>query len=113
MPVTHDFNQMTASDDRLDLLVGFTNGAVQYLNPLKKEEQAVFNDDVSNNLVHNNYIELSDIAYHHYSISELLSVQCTAYGGPNNRVHRNAQKLLVISQYEYNIPSPRHSQGCR
>ena len=51
MPVTHDFNQMTASDDHLDLLVGFTNGAVQHLNPLKKEEQAVFNDDVSNHLV--------------------------------------------------------------
>ena len=51
MPVTHDFNQMTASDSRLDLLVGFTNGAVQHLNPLKKEEQGVFNDDVSNNFV--------------------------------------------------------------
>lgn len=47
MPVCHDFNQMTASDDQLDLLVGFTNGAIQYLNPLKKEEQMVFNDDVS------------------------------------------------------------------
>ena len=51
MPVTHDFNQMTASDSRLDLLVGFTNGAVQHLNPLKKEEQGVFNDDVSSNCV--------------------------------------------------------------
>ena len=51
MPVTHDFNQMTACDDRLDLLVGFTNGAVQYLNPLKKEELAVFNDDVSTNVM--------------------------------------------------------------
>ena len=51
MPVAHDFNQMTASDDRLDLLVGFTNGAIQHLNPLKKEELAVFNDDVSTNLV--------------------------------------------------------------
>lgn len=51
MPVSHDFNQMTASDNHLDLLVGFTNGAVQHLNPLKKEEQAVFNDDVSYALV--------------------------------------------------------------
>ena len=47
MPVSHDFNQMTASNNHLDLLVGFTNGAVQHLNPLRKEEQAVFNDDVS------------------------------------------------------------------
>ena len=47
VPVCHDFNQMTTDANRLDLLVGFSSGAIQHLNPLKKESLAVFNDDVS------------------------------------------------------------------
>ena len=50
IPVCHDFNVMTRSMDHLDLVVGFSTGPLQYLNPLDKIAVCAFNEDVSENL---------------------------------------------------------------
>ncbi len=47
IPVCHDFNIMTRSVEHLDLVVGFSTGPLQYLNPLEKQAICAFNEDVS------------------------------------------------------------------
>ena len=51
IPVCHDFNVMTRSVDHLDLVVGFSTGPLQYLNPLEKLAVCAFNEDVSCSLL--------------------------------------------------------------
>ncbi|XP_078287348.1 WD repeat-containing protein 20-like isoform X3 [Rhinoraja longicauda] len=44
-PTCHDFNQFTASPDSVSLVVGFSAGQVQYLDPIKKETSKLFNEE--------------------------------------------------------------------
>ncbi|XP_057207834.1 WD repeat-containing protein 20 [Triplophysa rosa] len=44
-PTCHDFNQYSATADSVALLVGFSAGQVQYLDPIKKETSKLFNEE--------------------------------------------------------------------
>ncbi|KAI4883748.1 hypothetical protein NFI96_025904, partial [Prochilodus magdalenae] len=44
-PTCHDFNQYSATTDSVALIVGFSAGQVQYLDPIKKETSKLFNEE--------------------------------------------------------------------
>ncbi|XP_015196284.2 WD repeat-containing protein 20 [Lepisosteus oculatus] len=44
-PTCHDFNQYSATADSVSLIVGFSAGQVQYLDPIKKETSKLFNEE--------------------------------------------------------------------
>ncbi|KAK1150721.1 WD repeat-containing protein 20-like [Acipenser oxyrinchus oxyrinchus] len=44
-PTCHDFNQFSAAADSVSLVVGFSAGQVQYLDPIKKETSKLFNEE--------------------------------------------------------------------
>ncbi|RXN01505.1 WD repeat-containing protein 20 [Acipenser ruthenus] len=44
-PTCHDFNQFSATADSVSLVVGFSAGQVQYLDPIKKETSKLFNEE--------------------------------------------------------------------
>ncbi|KAG7470768.1 hypothetical protein MATL_G00117290 [Megalops atlanticus] len=44
-PTCHDFNQHSATADSVSLIVGFSAGQVQYLDPIKKETSKLFNEE--------------------------------------------------------------------
>ena len=46
-PTCHDFNEQTAEADCVMLLVGFTAGQVQLIDPIKKELSKLYNEEVS------------------------------------------------------------------
>ena len=43
-PTCHDFNEMLITSDSVQLLVGFTAGQVQLIDPIKKEPSKLFNE---------------------------------------------------------------------
>lgn len=45
-PTCHDFNSTTATSDRIYLVVGFSAGQVQLLDPIGKENSKLFNEEV-------------------------------------------------------------------
>ena len=45
-PTCHDFNPLTATADSVSLLVGFSAGQVQLIDPIKKETSKLFNEEV-------------------------------------------------------------------
>lgn len=45
-PTCHDFNNLLVSSDSVRLLVGFTAGQVQLIDPIKKELGKLFNEEV-------------------------------------------------------------------
>ena len=47
LPTCHDFNSTTVSPDSVLLLVGFTAGQVQLIDPIKKEISKLYNEEVS------------------------------------------------------------------
>uniref|UniRef100_A0A3P9A655 WD repeat-containing protein 20 n=1 Tax=Esox lucius TaxID=8010 RepID=A0A3P9A655_ESOLU len=48
-PTCHDFNHLTATAESVSLLVGFSAGQVQLIDPIKKETSKLFNEEVSEN----------------------------------------------------------------
>ena len=53
VPVCHDFNLLTRSTSHLDLVVGFSTGPLQYLNPIERQAISAYNEDVSTgNYIH-------------------------------------------------------------
>ena len=46
-PSCHDVNMMTRTKDMLEILVGFTGGQIQLMDPLKHECLKCFNEEVS------------------------------------------------------------------
>uniref|UniRef100_A0AAV2K7J3 WD repeat-containing protein 20 n=1 Tax=Knipowitschia caucasica TaxID=637954 RepID=A0AAV2K7J3_KNICA len=44
-PTCHDFNPVTATADSVSLLVGFSAGQVQLIDPIKKETSKLFNEE--------------------------------------------------------------------
>ncbi len=47
LPTCHDSNALTATAESVSLLVGFSAGQVQLIDPIKKETSKLFNEDVS------------------------------------------------------------------
>lgn len=45
-PTCHDFNHLTATAESVSLLVGFSAGQVQLIDPIKKETSKLFNEEV-------------------------------------------------------------------
>ena len=45
-PTCHDFNTLLVSPDSVRLLVGFTAGQVQLIDPIKKELSKLYNEEV-------------------------------------------------------------------
>ncbi|KAL0969615.1 hypothetical protein UPYG_G00229860 [Umbra pygmaea] len=44
-PTCHDFNHLTATAENVSLLVGFSAGQVQLIDPIKKETSKLFNEE--------------------------------------------------------------------
>uniref|UniRef100_A0A8D2B978 WD repeat-containing protein 20 n=1 Tax=Sciurus vulgaris TaxID=55149 RepID=A0A8D2B978_SCIVU len=44
-PTCHDFNYLTATVESVSLLVGFSAGQVQLIDPIKKETSKLFNEE--------------------------------------------------------------------
>lgn len=47
-PTCHNFNQSAATADGAPLLVGFSTGQIQLIDPVKKDNSTLFNEEVSN-----------------------------------------------------------------
>ena len=45
-PTCHDINMMTRTPTSIDLLIGFTAGQIQLMDPLQHECRKCFNDEV-------------------------------------------------------------------
>jgi hypothetical protein len=46
-PTCHDFNPVGASQDSLLLLIGFSGGQIQLVDPISKEVNKLYNEEVS------------------------------------------------------------------
>ncbi|XP_030175870.1 WD repeat-containing protein 20 isoform X11 [Lynx canadensis] len=46
-PTCHDFNHLTATAESVSLLVGFSAGQVQLIDPIKKETSKLFNEETA------------------------------------------------------------------
>ena len=46
-PTCHDINKLTVSADSMLLLVGFTGGQIQLIDPVRKEVGKLYNEEVS------------------------------------------------------------------
>lgn len=46
LPTCHDFNITTASVDRVLLVVGFSAGQIQLIDPISKELSRLYNEEV-------------------------------------------------------------------
>uniref|UniRef100_A0A8D3A208 WD repeat domain 20b n=1 Tax=Scophthalmus maximus TaxID=52904 RepID=A0A8D3A208_SCOMX len=46
-PTCHDFNPLTATAESVSLLVGFSAGQVQLIDPIKKETSKLFNEEIN------------------------------------------------------------------
>ncbi|XP_044728481.1 WD repeat-containing protein 20 [Chrysoperla carnea] len=44
-PTCHDFNSVTMTTDSVSLLIGFSTGQIQLIDPMKKELSKLFNED--------------------------------------------------------------------
>ncbi|XP_032143233.1 WD repeat-containing protein 20 isoform X8 [Sapajus apella] len=50
-PTCHDFNHLTATAESVSLLVGFSAGQVQLIDPIKKETSKLFNEEVGKSVI--------------------------------------------------------------
>lgn len=46
-PTCHDFNTVTMTAETVSLLIGFSTGQVQVIDPIKKELSKLYNEEVS------------------------------------------------------------------
>ena len=46
-PTCHDFNSTTVTSDCVHLLVGFSAGQIQLIDPIKKELSKLYNEEVT------------------------------------------------------------------
>jgi len=47
LPTCHDFNVTTASVDRVLLVIGFSAGQIQLIDPISKELSRLYNEEAS------------------------------------------------------------------
>lgn len=71
-PTCHDFNHLTATAESVSLLVGFSAGQVQLIDPIKKETSKLFNEEVSRSL--------NVVACNVFVILEILDSQISVDG---------------------------------
>lgn len=45
-PTCHDFNLVTMTADSVSLMVGFSTGQIQLIDPIKKELNKLYNEEV-------------------------------------------------------------------
>lgn len=45
-PTCHDFNVITMTPDSVSLVVGFSTGQIQLIDPIKKELSKLYNEEV-------------------------------------------------------------------
>ena len=50
-PTCHDFNRATVSTDGVHLLIGFSAGQIQLIDPIKKEFNRLYNEEVRSSLL--------------------------------------------------------------
>lgn len=50
-PTCHDFNTIVVSSESVRLLVGFTAGQIQLIDPIKKELGKLYNEEVCNSVL--------------------------------------------------------------
>jgi len=50
-PTCHDFNSTATTEDSLPLIVGFSTGLLQLIDPVRKDVSVLFNEEVSNILL--------------------------------------------------------------
>jgi len=46
-PTCHDFNSVAITEDSLPLVVGFSTGLIQLIDPVRKEISVLFNEEVN------------------------------------------------------------------
>lgn len=46
-PTCHDFNTVTMTPDSVLLVIGFSTGQIQLIDPIKKELSKLYNEEVS------------------------------------------------------------------
>lgn len=46
-PTCHDFNSVATTEDSLPLIVGFSTGLIQLIDPIRKDVSVLFNEEVS------------------------------------------------------------------
>lgn len=46
-PTCHDFNNVTMTSDSVSLVIGFSTGQIQLIDPIKKELSKLYNEEVS------------------------------------------------------------------
>lgn len=46
-PTCHDFNTVTMTADTVALVIGFSTGQIQLIDPIKKELSKLYNEEVS------------------------------------------------------------------
>jgi len=46
-PTCHDFNSTAITEDSLPLIVGFSTGLVQLIDPVRKDVSVLFNEEVN------------------------------------------------------------------
>lgn len=46
-PTCHDFNEASVTTDGVNLLIGFSAGQIQLIDPIKKDSNKLFNEEVS------------------------------------------------------------------
>lgn len=59
-PTCHDFNAMAATQESLLLVIGFSGGQIQLVDPISKEVNKLFNEEVSDLLNKKSYSILAD-----------------------------------------------------
>lgn len=47
-PTCHDFNSVAITEDSLPLIVGFSTGLIQLIDPVRKDVSVLFNEEVKN-----------------------------------------------------------------
>lgn len=45
-PTCHDFNMITMTPDSVSLVVGFSTGQIQLIDPIKKDLSKLYNEEV-------------------------------------------------------------------
>lgn len=45
-PTCHDFNTVTMTADSVSLIIGFSTGQIQLIDPIKKELSKLYNEEV-------------------------------------------------------------------
>ena len=45
-PTCHDFNKVTVTGETVSLLIGFSTGQIQLVDPIKKDPSKLYNEEV-------------------------------------------------------------------